>query len=778
MSTNLPSMKSIRRWLFTTNHKDVGILYLLTSLYFFLIGGTLALLMRIQLLGPESDFLTSVAYNQAVTNHGLIMVLWFLSPFAFGFANYIVPLQIGAKDLAFPRINALSYWFYLFSGISIVLSFFYGAADVGWTLYAPLTSSKYSPFLGLNFTAVAITLFIVSITLGSVNFIVTIIKMRAPGMKFKHLPLFSWSILITVFMMLYAFPSLFAGVIMLFADRVLGTLYFSSVEGGSLLWDNVFWFFGHPEVYIVLFPGIGLVGDIIPAFTRRPLYGRKYIVLSLIIAAIISFFVWGHHMFVTGINPTVTKLFTLTTIAVSLPFDIIVIAMIESLIRSKIRLKTPFLFGVGSIMIFIVGGLTGIFLASVALDHHLRGSYWVVSHFHYVMVGGSVLALLGGLYYWFPKITGKMYHESLGQLHFALSFIGFNLLYFPMYLLTDMPRRISTYSAASGWGNLNYIISIGGFLFAFAQFLFILNLLISWKRNVPAGPNPWKSDTLEWATSSPPPDHNFDNIPIISDKGIMYSTDGKEHTDTDLHSSHLSYWPILMALSVFVAFTGLLLNQILFFIGVIIGLISLYGYGKEEFTVIEDKTEPGWPFEAVSRIKLGVWSFLASEIILFGALIGAFFFVKANSLTWPSPGEMLSIEHGAVNTFILLTSSFTAVLSLVAAKSGSRNKLLSTLFITFGLGLAFLYNKGLEWQELFAHGFNFSSGLPETTYFITTGAHGAHVIGGLVILTFIIIKTFKGKYINGDHSTIENFGLYWHLVDIIWLFIFPLFYLL
>src|SRR5438445_4826706 len=486
---NKSSGLTMKRWLTTTNHKDVGVLYLVTSLFFFVAAGIMALTIRTQLAAPGSNVVSQSAYTQLVTTHGLLMILWFLSPFSFAFANYFIPLQIGARDLAFPRLNSMSYWFYFFSGVAMGLSFLIGAPNTGWTLYAPLTDrgclggTLCTPLGGFDLGAVGLILMVASITMTSVNFIVTILKMRAPGMKLKFMPLFPWAILITVFMMLYAFPSLLAGALILFADRNLGTQYFSLPQGGFLLWANIFWFFGHPEVYIVLFPAIGLVGDILPTFTIRPLYVVKYIVMFIAAAAVISFIVWGHHMFVTGVNPLVTKIFTVSTVAVSLPFDVMTIAMIESFVKAKIKLKTPALFAIGSIALFIIGGITGVFLASVALDHDLRGGYWVVAHFHYVMVGGSAMALIGGLYYWYPKVTARMFNERIGKIHFALSFIGFNLLYFPMFFLSDMPRRIFTYDVTA-WAPWNGLATLGAFIFGGAQILLFLNL----RRSLRTGP--------------------------------------------------------------------------------------------------------------------------------------------------------------------------------------------------------------------------------------------------------------------------------------------------
>ena len=784
-----------KRWLTTTNHKDVGILYLVTSLIFFVTAGVMALFIRTQLAvprGTSNSIVTQSQYTQLVTTHGLLMILWFLSPFAFAFANYFIPLQIGARDLAFPRLNSMSYWFYFFSGIAMGLSFLIGAPNTGWTLYAPLTDRGCGGTLcaalgGFDLGAIGLVLMVTSITMSSVNFIVTILKMRAPGMKLKFMPLFSWTVLITVFMMLYAFPSLLAGALILFADRNLGTQYFSLPQGGFLLWANIFWFFGHPEVYIVLFPAIGLVGDILPTFTRRPLYGAKYIVMSIAAAAVISFIVWGHHMFVTGVNPLVTKIFTVSTVAVSLPFDVMTIAMIESFVKAKIKLKTPALFAIGSIALFIIGGITGVFLASVALDHDLRGGYWVVAHFHYVMVGGSAMALIGGLYYWYPKVTGRMFNERIGKTHFALSFIGFNLLYFPMFFVSDMPRRIFTYDVTA-WAPWNELATLGAFIFGGAQLLLFLNLRRSLKTGAVAGSNPWNGHTLEWSVPSPPPAYDFDQIPRITDDGTVHFSgpssahipNGHSHTTM----SHLSQWPLLIAAAAFVFLIGAVFTIIIALVGVALGVYALYGYGRERFVAEEEPGAESWPFNNVPKLKLGVWVFLGSEVIFFSVLLGAYLFVRTNvGTTWPQVDSVFNIDRGFLNTIILLTSSLTAVLGLSFANAGSKNGLLASLITTLALGAGFLINKGLEWRELFSSGFTFNPAstnlkVPATTYFITTGAHGIHVFAGLVMMVYLISMTLKGHYLKEDSTTIEHFGLYWHFVDIVWIFLFPLFYLL
>src|SRR6056297_3128775 len=458
-----PPTSSVRRWLVTTNHKDVGILYVVTSLFFLVFGGVLALLMRLQLWSPGADVLSAVSYNQAVSAHGLIMIFWFLSPFAFGFANYVVPLQIGAKDLAFPRLNALSYWLYLFSGLLLGVSFFQGGTFAGgWTMYAPLNVPVYTPNVGATTAVLALILFTASVTIGSVNFLTTMHRMRAEGLTLRRMPLFTWTILLTTWMMLFAFAALLAALMILSADRLLGTTYFAATgHAGSLLWAHLFWFFGHPEVYIVFFPALGVMAETFQTFTGKRLVGRKWFIAALVLVALQSFLVWMHHMFLTSINLQIKTLFMATTIGISLPFDLMVFALIYTLVKGKVRFTTPFLFSFGALVLFILGGITGVFLGAVVLDYEFRGTYWVVAHFHYVMVAG-VTALIGGIYYWYPKMTGKMYDEFLGKVHFALYFVGFNLLYFPMFLAWETPRRDFVYPEAFvGWHQL---ATVGGFV--------------------------------------------------------------------------------------------------------------------------------------------------------------------------------------------------------------------------------------------------------------------------------------------------------------------------
>ncbi len=513
-----------KHWLSTTNHKEVGILYLVTSLAFFVLGGTFALLMRTQLFTANNTFLDGETYNQFVTMHGIVMIIFFLSPFAFSFGNYIMPIQVGASDLIFPRLNALSYWMYLAGGLTAVSGFFFGgAAAGGWTIYTPLSSYHFMPRIGVDLVAIGIVLFVVGVTVSTINFLATFFLLRAPGVKMMHMPAFSWAIFWTVVIMLFAFPALGAAGLMLVMDRQFGFHFFDIANGGALLWAHLFWFFGHPEVYILLLPGLGAVLDIIPTFSERPLYGKRTVVWALGIATALSFVVYIHHMFTTGINPQLREVMVITTEMISIPFGVIYLCMIGTMWKGRIRFEVPMLFALGFITLFLVGGLTGVFLSSVAIDYGMQGSYWVVAHFHYAVLGGGVWGVLAGLYYWYPKITGRMFSRRWGVIHFWSGFIGFNLLFLSMFFYGKMPRRIYTYEDIQSYavgGNLsllNAMATVGAFTFGLGIILMLVNFVVSLWTGEKAGPDPWGGNELEWTISSPPPPENFTRTPVLAE---------------------------------------------------------------------------------------------------------------------------------------------------------------------------------------------------------------------------------------------------------------------
>ena len=518
-----PSRKSrALGWVTTTDHKKIGILYLFSSFTFFIIGGIFALLIRFELARPGTQLLQPHLYNQIFTLHGTLMIFLFIFPVLNGFGNYFVPLQIGALDMAFPRINALSFWLLPVGGVTILSGFVAkgGAAAAGWTNYVPLSRQ-----LGTGEDLWILGLLIVgtSSILGAINFIVTILRLRAPGLNMMRLPIFVWSVLATSLLTILAVPVFTAGIIMLFADRNLGTYFFDPHRGGNvLLWQNVFWFFGHPEVYMLILGAWGIVSEILPVFTGKPLFGYRGVVLSFLMITALSFTVWAHHMFATG--GVELPFFSATTEMISIPTGVLFFNWLATLHRGKIRLETPMLFALGFIAMFLIGGIDGVWTASPAVDFALTDTYWVVSHIHYVLFGGTVFGVMAGIYYWFPKMTGRMLSRRLGIWHFWIQLIGFNLAFFPMHLLglRGMPRRIADYPANLGWTFLNTLSSIGAFIVAFSLLLFLINVATTLRKPRTASDDPWGGNSLEWATSSPPPVHNFDRLPPIRSNRPVY----------------------------------------------------------------------------------------------------------------------------------------------------------------------------------------------------------------------------------------------------------------
>jgi cytochrome c oxidase subunit I+III len=805
----------LKHWLFTTDHKQVGLLYFFTSLYFGIVGAVLALLMRVQLSVPNNNFLEAAYYNQAVTMHGLIMIFWFLSPLGIALFNYFVPLQIGAKDLAFPRLNALTYWLFLAGGLMAVFSFFVpgGSAAAGWTSYEPLAGPLYSPGPGPTLTYLGLMLMAASVTVGSVNFVATIFWLRKPGLKLMDMPMFTWFALFTILAMLFAFPSIIAAFLLVLTDRLIGTVLYAppSVLGvpgidPSLLWDDLFWFFGHPEVYIVLLPAFGVIANVTPAFTGRPLAGKSWILWSTAAIVLpISFGVWMHHMFLTGIPSILQEVFDASTEVISIPFGIIVIMFVLSMVKGRIQFKTPFLFVVGALVLFTIGGVMGVFLSSPVLDRVFNGSYFVVSHFHYVMVGATIFGLFAGIYYWLPKMTGKMYSEKLGKLHFAVSFIGFNVLYAPMMLLSDMPRRIFTYQNIGDWAQLNGIATIGAFIFAGAQMIVAYNLLHTWFRGAPAGPNPWGSPDLEWSSPAGSPQAPAPELePVGGWIGQLSPAPPAAQAAAPPaaasypaagHALHLSSRPLTLSAGVMLFLTGAALYPGLFplalmAVGVAIAAYSLVAWAWDDIRdrfkgPAEEADGNRWPFDAVPKMKVGMWAFLSSEIVLFGTLLGAYIFIREAALSWPSPSSIHDIPLATANTLVLVSSGFTMAMAVHAIRKGDQRGLLAWLAATFVLGSTFIGVKMSEWVGLISGPTPFIPGsanpvtaLAASVYYVIVGLHGAHVIAGLIILVYLMARTARGGYTKESHMTIENFALYWAFVEIVWCFVFPLFYLL
>jgi cytochrome c oxidase subunit I len=512
--------KGLVGFLSSVDHKQIGIRYIVTAFFFMGLAGLASIVMRHQLAGPDRRVVSPDLYNQLFTLHGSTMMFLFAVPVMEGMAVYFVPLMIGTRNVAFPRLNAFSYWVYLFGGAMLWVAFLFNQGpDVGWFSYVPLAGPQFGIGKRPDIWAQMVTYTELSALAVAVEIVVTVFKLRAPGMTLSRVPLFVWACLVMAFMILFAMPAVMVSSTMLILDRLVGTHFFDVANGGdALLWQHLFWFFGHPEVYIIFVPATGMVSAILPTFARRPMFGHLLIVVALTATGLLSFGLWVHHMFVTGLPRLGESFFTASSMAIAIPAGLQIFCWLATVWSGKPEFKTPLLFVLGFIVLFVIGGLTGVMVASVPIDTQVHDTYFVVAHFHYVLTGGAVFPLIGAIYYWFPKVTGRMLDEKLGRIQFWLAFVSFNLAFFPMHILglEGMPRRIYTYGADMPWGDLNYFISVSSVFFDLNFVLLLLNIAKSLLHGRPAGDNPWDAPTLEWATSSPPAPQNFSRIPVVN----------------------------------------------------------------------------------------------------------------------------------------------------------------------------------------------------------------------------------------------------------------------
>jgi cytochrome c oxidase subunit 1 len=511
----------VMSWITTTDHKRIGILYIVTSLFFFAGGGILALLMRAQLAQANEHFITKQSYNELFTIHGTTMIFLVVVPIFAGFANFLVPLMIGARDVAFPRLNALSYWLFLFGGIVLYLSFFakYGASRSGWYGYPPLSDDMFSLGQGQDLWILSLHLLSISSLVGAINFLATIHNMRAPGMSWMRIPLFVWAIEIYAALLVLVLPVLSVGMTLLLLDRQAGTHFFEPQQGGNaILYQHFFWFFGHPEVYIMILPAMGIISEVLPVFSRKPIFGYKAIAFSTVAIGFYSMLVWAHHMFSVGLPNFLNVFFMLSSMVIAVPTGVKIFNWLATTWRGNLIFDTAMLWALGFIAVFTIGGLSGIFLAAFPVDWQLTDTYYVVAHMHYVLFGGSMFGIFAGLYYWWPKIFGRMLNERLGKAHFWLVFIGFNLTFFPQHMLglLGMPRRIYTYNHHGLWEAYNLVSTIGSGVMAIGLLVFVFNIVQTSRKGLRAVNDPWLADTLEWYSTSPPPPHNFDHLPYVT----------------------------------------------------------------------------------------------------------------------------------------------------------------------------------------------------------------------------------------------------------------------
>lgn len=612
-----------RSWIFTVDHKKLGIMYGVTAMCFFIVGGLEALLIRLQLAAPNGKVLNADLFNQMFTMHATTMVFLFVMPMAAGFANYFIPLQIGARDVAFPRLNAFGFWAFLFGGIFLNLAWFLGgAADGGWFMYAPNSGPVFSPTHGIDFWALGIQITGIASLTGAINLIVTILNMRAPGMTLMKMPIFTWMMTVVQFLLLFAIPVITVALFLLSFQRNFGARFFDVAAGADpLLWQHLFWIFGHPEVYILILPSFGIVSEVLPVFSRKPLFGYPFVVFSGAAIGFLGWGVWAHHMFTSGIGPVSVAVFSLTTMAIAVPTGVKIINWVLTMWGGKLVFTTAMKFSIGLIILFTVGGLSGVTHAVAPSDTQQTDTYYIVAHLHYVLFGGAIFGIFSGFYYWWPKMFGKMLNERLGSWNFWLMVIGMNLTFGPMHILglQGQPRRTyqwTTDRAGEGFFNLgfwNLVSSIGSFVLGVGILLFLINVVIT-KRNPTKSPlDPWDARSLEWMTSNPPKEHNFDVIPTVHHLDEFfhrkYEEDPATHTmrrtataeeimaeqernaDRHIHMPSPSYWPIVLAFGLPVITFGLIFSHLISIVGGIIVLFAAFGWALEPSTAPESDFE-------------------------------------------------------------------------------------------------------------------------------------------------------------------------------------------
>jgi len=715
-------------WVATVDHKRIGILYLFTSLFFFAIGGIEALVIRLQLARPNNTLVAPDTFNQLFTMHGTTMIFLVVMPTLVGFGNYVVPLMIGARDMAFPRLNAMSYWLLPFGGFLLHFSVMAGGAPAGgWFSYTPLTETPFSSTPGTDYWVLALLVLGVGSVATAINFIATILTLRAPGMTMGRLPLFVWMTFVTSILVVLALPVLNASIVMLLVDRQLDAHFFLSTGGGNaILWQHFFWTFGHPEVYILALPAFGMISEVIPVFSRKPIFGHAFVAASTVAIAILSFGVWAHHMFAVGLGRTADVFFVVASMLIAVPTGVKIFNWIATMWRGSIRFTTSMLFATAFLVEFVIGGLSGITLAAAPIDWQVTDTYYIVAHFHYVAFGGTAFGVLAGLYYWFPKMSGRLLSERLGRWNFWLMVLGFNLTFFVQHFLgiLGMPRRVFTYPDLPWWGTLNLISTVGAVFMGLASLLLVANVLHSMRRGQLAGDNPWDAWTLEWATTSPPPHDNFSEVPPVRGRRPLWD----------------------------LAHAG-------------------------------GSTPPAASTSTAQRVldkgAVAVWCFIASEAGFFLILIIAyvFFNLAGQEPVGPSSSNVLDVKKTAAFTACLFASSGTLWLSERSLHKDQTRPAAVWLVLTIGLGAVFMVGQGAEYLGLYQRGVGVATNLFATTFFTLTGFHGLHVTAGLFVLAIVLGLVLSRDFRGRRASLLRAVGLYWHFVDVVWLVVFSVVYL-
>lgn len=793
-------------WLSAVNHKNIGKRYIVTGFMFFLMAGIAALLMRIQLMYPQNTFLNADSYNRLFSVHGITMMFLFAVPIMLGVGIYFVPLMIGTRDVAFPKLNAFGYYVYLFAGIVLWASLFVGTApDGGWFAYPPLTATRYSPTYGMDVYTALITGTEVSALIAATELIITFFKFRAPGMSLNHVPLFAWAMLVTSFMVIFAMPSIVVATTELMLDRAINSNFFNSELGGSpLLWQHLFWFFGHPEVYIIFIPALGMVSEILGTFCRRAVVGYSLLVISLVSIGVVSFGLWVHHMFTTGLPILGLSVFTVASMVIGIPSGIQIFSALGTLWYGQLNLKTPLLYVLGFIFTFVIGGISGIMVASVPFDLQAHDTYFIVAHLHYVLIGGAVFPLFGAIYYWFPKMTGKLMSERLGQWNFWLTIIGFNVAFFPMHLsgLYGMPRRVYTYLPGLGWDAFNFISTIGTFILGIGILLFVINVVNSLRRGEPASNNPWGGGTLEWATTSPPQPYNFAALPLVQSRYPVWdrpadtnayafeeNVERREALVTTALDAEPEQRVILVGNSLIpfitsLAVTGLLISlmfniilvEILTAIILILLAIWLWPKGQEaSLDWVKAGPPNALPVSTVVQGKhppmfYGMLMFITIETVEFAAFIASYFYLRSTTSDWP-PGDVPLPELilPTLATLFMLISLIPTYLGDEAIKKNDQRGLKFHLILTIGLEVIFLalltthlsFLNHRWWDNAYA-----------TVYWILILTH--MIFAGVMVLEnlYVLALAFRGFYNAERHWGVEVDGISSYFVIASWIAIY------
>ena len=779
-------------WLTTVDHKRIGLLYFWTTLVFFAAGGAEALLMRTQLTQANERLLSPDVYDQLMTMHGVTMIFFFIIPMTTGaFGNYLLPLMIGARDMAFPRLNALSYWLFLGAGIFMYSSFLVQSApNAGWFDYVPLALRRYDGGMNVDFYALGLIFVGISSTVGAINIVVTTFKLRAPGMSWNRMPLFCFAMLAASLSLIFALPALTADCIFLLLQRNLGFRFFDVAGGGSpLLWQHLFWIFGHPEVYIIVLPAFGIATSIIPTFARRRMVAFPLVAMAELLVAFIGFGVWAHHMFATGLSTTTLIFFAAASMMVVIPSTIQIFAWLFTVNLGTPQFRAPLLFIGGFILFFVLGGLSGIMFAAVPFDQAATDTYFVVAHFHFIIFGAAVFPLFGGMYYWFPKVTGRMYDERLAQASFFVIFAGTALTFFPMHIvgLLGMTRRVYTYDHGLGWDTYNLIETIGGYVLAVGILMIAVNLVLSYRRNVRAGRDPFNGGTLEWTIPSPPPHYNFAVIPTVTSPYPNWDLADREEDLRRLQRDELvldgghetpvssvndavlerivdmppeSPWPIVVGLITTLAFYVLLLHHHAIALGLFgLAALALVGWHTEGagHDVLRTGNANGW---------WGMVAFVATEATLFGTLIGTFVYLRLHNRTWPPPGvDKPRVLAPVLATALLLATSVPMQAAWSASKRGLERRAWRLLAAAFAVQTAYLV-----WQlhdyvnEL--HRFPPTHNSYSSITAVLLGTDHAHVIVGLLLDAWLLVQLAR-RVTSYRLIGLRATAFYWHAVNAI-----------